>query len=194
MRCCAVFRMAIVTLLCSAMPAAFAEDAAGPFRSSAGRFEGWFPKLPTERLRAAKTAVGSVTLHSFTARQGKLTYTIAYSDWPPEIAEDAEAMLDAALKQGVRALGGELGENEKGEPAKTAIKVGPHVGREFAFGFGEPARFARMRLVLAGNRLYQVLLISEDAEPLTSPQAERFLSSFQVVEKTHKRSASDPPR
>jgi hypothetical protein len=143
-----------------------------PYTSDEGRFTVQFPagevKHDTEPINLA--GGGSSTLNEFSVEQqdGNVSYLVMYNDYPPNYANDgADAVLartrDGAVKG--KTLLSDMAINLRGVP-----------GREFT------ARDANwnytVRQFLQGKRLYQLIIVSDNAHPATQTSA--FLDSFRI--------------
>jgi hypothetical protein len=143
-----------------------------------GKFTAKFPNGPAVETKSA----GGMTLHIYLADhdKGKGGFTVIYGDLPAEVlkAPKPEQVLESA---------------EKG--LKDYFKADVKESKAATFGAKKyPARDIRAekvdvtgqwnlrgRMVLAGNRLYQVYVYGPK-DFLDSKEAEEFLSSFQITE------------
>jgi len=94
-------------------------------------------------------------------------------DYPPEMFENAdiEKMLDGARDDAVRNVGGIL-KNEK------AFDFYGNAGRELEIKVQKKATL-KVRIILIGNRLYQMMAVSESKRALKKMTPE-FFDSFKV--------------
>lgn len=143
-----------------------------------GKFTASFPSGPQSETKTA----GGLTLRVYLAdyQKGKGGFTVIYGDLPPEVlkAPKPEQVLESA---------------EKG--LKDYFKADVKEAKATTFGPKKyPARDIRAektdvtgqwnlrgKMVLAGNRLYQVYVYGPK-ELLESKEADTFLSSFQITE------------
>ncbi len=135
------------------------------------------PGTPTSSVESVSTAIGVVELHSFTLEANEFAYFVAYGDFPPAFVQnaDTEAMLDGARDGAVADVSGTL-------VSERRISVQGFPGRELwieASVSGQKG-LAQARMILVGNRFYQVL-VAGPKDGFAESEAERFLNSFQVV-------------
>jgi hypothetical protein len=144
------------------------------YASTDGRFKVQFPgpvKTETVEVPGGKDKL-KVTIDSVELRGGT-AFLVTYVDAPPEVASSpAGPRMD------------KVRDANKGQAGKVLEE------REFALGMEKyPARdvliqtptgFLRNRIVIAGSRLYQVMIRGEKAV-VTSPSADTFLASFEVT-------------
>jgi len=148
-----------------------------PFTSRNGHFTIMMPGTPASSVESVNTAIGVVDLHSFTLETNEFAYFVAYGDFPPAFVQnaDTEAMLDGARDGAVADVNGTL-------VSERRISVQGFPGRELwieATVSGQKG-LAQARMILVGNRFYQVL-VAGPKEGFVESEAERFLNTFQVV-------------
>ncbi len=57
------------------------------FSSSQGAFSVLMPGTPTEQIRTANTAFGSIDVHMYLLEQTDVAYMVAYSDYPNTVVQ-----------------------------------------------------------------------------------------------------------
>jgi hypothetical protein len=128
------------------------------------------PGTPTQATRPVNTAVGPLDNHTFSTEVTSGWYGVSYADFP-DIALDAEGVLDGARDGAVRNVNGVLRSEQR-------IALGAHPGRDLVVEV--PGRaVVRQRIYLAGHRLYQLVVVTD--QPPNSPEIERFLNSFTLL-------------
>ena len=163
--CAAVF----ITLLSSC-----AEAPWFVFKPADGSFQASFPAEPTKVIRTVDSTMGETDVTSYTATEKQQTFTVAVADYPAENIEGAgkDKFLDQARDVAVEKASGKL-QNEKPFDHKG------HPGREITISMSGGKGSYRCRMILVGNRLYQVIVAGPadeaDARPVT-----RFLDSFSL--------------
>ncbi|MCS6865080.1 MAG: hypothetical protein RMJ56_11930 [Gemmataceae bacterium] len=144
----------------------------------AGKFTA---KFPSEAKAETRTA-GGLTVHMTFADydQGKAGFMVVYSDLPTDKvkAATADQILDSGitgLKDNFRAKVTEATPTEHGAkkyPARL-IKAEKDEPRDWAM---------HGKLVLVGNRLYQVFVFGSKDFVASSTEAKQFIDSFDIVE------------
>jgi hypothetical protein len=147
------------------------------FTSKNGHFAILMPGTPKSDVDSVETLIGTVDLHSFTVETSDFAYFVAYGDFPPAFVQnaDTDAMLDGARDGALEDVRGTL-------VSERRISVQGFPGRELwieATVSGQKG-LAQARMILVGNRFYQVL-VAGPKERFAESQAERFLNTFQVV-------------
>lgn len=145
-----------------------------PYASSAGRYKVLFPgavKSETIDVKMDKADL-KVTIDSVELRAGT-SFLITYADAPDDVAKAPAGMRFDKVRDA-----------NKGEDGKILEEKELTIGDE-----KYPARdvlienasgCVRNRIVIAGTRLYQVM-IQGSKDVVTSPSADRFLASFEVT-------------
>lgn len=144
-----------------------------PYASSAGRFKVLFPGPAKTESTEVKTPTGTATVTLDAATAGGLTYLVSFVDVPDDIAQKpAGPRLDKVRDAQKGADGTVLSDKD--------LTVGDekYPGREVLIL--KPDGAIRNRIVLAGNRLYQVMLRGPK-EAVTGADADRFFASFVVT-------------
>jgi hypothetical protein len=171
-------RKLIAVLALAAFAGALAAQPKAVDTAKEGKFTAKFPTGP----RAETKTAGGLTLHIYAAdhEKGKGGFTVIYGDLPPEVlkAPKPEQVLESA-----------------GKGLKEYFKADVKESKATTFGAKKyPARDIRAektdvtgqwnlrgKLVLAGNRLYQVYVYGPK-DFLDSKAADDFLASFQITD------------
>lgn len=154
--------------------------AASEFTSQTGGFSVMTPYTLKESSQSVDTAVGKIDIHFFIAEQGGESYLVGYSDYPEAMAQasDPEKMLDSGRDGAVKNVNGTL-------VSEARITLDGHPGRELTIaakaGNGQDL-VLRGRIVLVGNRLYQVVTVALKGNE-NSSRIEDFLKSFKLLAK-----------
>jgi hypothetical protein len=165
---------ALVALAAGLAGAAAGQPEFKPYASTDGRYKAVFPgpvKTDTVEAKAdagpVKVTVDSVELLAGTS------FSVTYADAP-----------DAVAKQPPGPRFDKVRDANKGPAGKVLrekdLTLGPekHPARDVLIE--SPAGCIRNRIVIAGNRLYQVM-VRGPMDVVTSPSADRFLDSFEVT-------------
>ena len=146
-----------------------------PFASSAGRYKVLFPggvKTETSDVKTANGTTLKLTLDSVQLDDDTL-YVVTHVDAPDDVAKQpAGPRLDKVRDANKGTDGKVLAEKE------LTLGDDKHPGREVLIQ--KPNLVIRNRIVIAGNRLYQVM-IQGSKEFVTSRDADRFFDSFEVT-------------
>ena len=142
------------------------------FESAPGRYKVAFPGTPVMKHGKLRTDIGEVVSTRHTADSADATYDVTYNDYPKDgIARlSAEKLIDAARDGLVYQSKGTLAVEKPFTQGKLA-------GREHEI-VGEDGMRYRIRLLLVGNRLYQLTAM---ARPPARPDERKFFSSFQLT-------------
>ena len=145
-----------------------------PFASSAGRYKVLFPGAVKTETRDVKTDRGVLKLTLDSVEFGDdVTFVVTHIDYPEEVAKaDAAKRLDK-VRDGCKGPDGKVA-------AERAIEVGPEKLPAREVVIEKPDVVIRNRIVLAGGRMYQVM-IEGSKEFVTSRDADRFFDSFEVT-------------
>lgn len=140
-------------------------------QSAAGRYRVEFPGKPQTKSSVLPTDVGTMTLwmDGVELKRGH-AFIVMYSDVPSHIALDAQTLLS----EGLMGLGSQFPTHNV-----TEIEYDGHPGREayYTADRGNLVMHGRVRLILAGRRLYQVHFVGKEGTE-QHPDVERFLNSF----------------
>ena len=145
-----------------------------PFASADGRYKTIFPgavKTETTDVKA-KDATLKLTLDSFELSEGVL-FLVTYIDVPDDVAKSAPGPRLDKVRDGNKGTDGKIHSDK--ELTLGADKL---PGRDLLIE--KPAFFIRNRVVLADNRLYQVM-VQGSKEFVTSKEVDRFFDSFEVT-------------
>jgi hypothetical protein len=150
-------------------------DTGGDWRIITPQDGGFSIELPGEPVAGTQSRpVGADTMEikTFTLSTEKESYTITYSDFPPEaIQSDANTMLEGALG-GVSAQGTLV--NHK----TITVDGSPGIEGEFEVpGIG----YSWYKGVFVGERLYQLIFIAQNKD-VSAQDARRFLDSFKLTQ------------
>src|SRR5579885_1480755 len=171
-------------------------DEPEPYVSPEGGYRFRFPAEPKLAERTDKTPSGPVVIHAAACESpdGSTAYLVTYFDVPPKDVKAAgpDALLDRSVDGFAKSSGWRV-------TGKRPIKLGEYPGREVvgevkAAGAPEVG-YGRSRLCLAGNRLYQVMLIGPKSKADPAEFA-KILDTFEVRPGARKvgRSAAAPTR
>lgn len=158
---------------------ASSEEAVAPaveeFKSEAGKFTINFKEKPTEQEQDVPTAKGDVKMYLFILEEDRTkAYMVAYCDYTDEMLQGAthEEILQNS-KEGV------VG---KFEAKVTDEKVGKFQGNDAVdFTASGPKYHTAYKLILAGNRLFQVSILQEGS-PVSQADIDTFIGSFKITE------------
>lgn len=141
--------------------------------SKRGGFRAQFPGEPREGRKTIRTDIGEVVSTRYTITDGNnVTYDILYNDYPKAgVAKIAPQKLLEGARDGL------LSQTKGRLDVDKRITLGNIPGREGEIATKEGTRY-RFRLLWAGNRMYQVLVITRGRP---GPDAQRFLDSFQIL-------------
>jgi hypothetical protein len=168
----------IVILLLSSLVLGFQEAEAWPtFNSPEGRFSVVMPTKPRVEVKDVDSAVGKLTLYSYSSSTAAVFLLVSFGDYPKEPADAAhkEDVLDGVRDGVLKGLGAELLSEER-------ITIGINPGRAFvAKKTDKDSELVfHWRVFLVGRRLYQlgVVMQKQNAE---TPDTTKFLKSFQLT-------------
>jgi hypothetical protein len=167
-----------VLLVCALLLGACAAAATPQaFKNDAGKFTVVAPVEMKESSQSVDTAVGKVDIYMFAGDGGNISYIIAYSDYPPAVANaDVQSVLDGARNGAVSNSNGTL-------TGETKITLDGYPGREFTMDTKDSTGrdiTAKARIYLVGVRLYQVLSMAVKGDALIS-NMDPFLNSFALL-------------
>jgi hypothetical protein len=133
--------------------------------------------LSTQKIKVQDEAI-EIKFYQFVSKTDPVTvYQVTYNDFPEAAVKGLPAgkRLDLA-QQGLLA-------NSKGKLEGKAIPAkvkGADADREILVELPEGSGFARIVLVVAKNRLYQVM-ISGSKDQVMSEDADKFIKSFKLL-------------
>ena len=157
-------------------------SAKAPYTSKPGNYRVDMPGTPKEIDRKIPSPLGGdLEMHGAMASDSaNVAYSVLYCDYPEGIArsERLDAVLDAVASGFIRGSGfTEL------ETKKSTLYGYP--GRELSFQANSPSGakgLGRSRIFLAGNRLFQVVIVGPEANA-TAEVAKAYFDSFALLEK-----------
>jgi hypothetical protein len=144
------------------------------FASSAGRYKVLFPGAVKTEAQDLKTDRGPLKLTIDSVEFGdEAVFCVTFLDYPEEAAKSDPVKRLDKIRDGNKGAKGKV-------LTEKAVTVGPekYPGREVLIE--KPDAVVRNRIVLAGPRLYQVMIEGPKAF-VTSADADRFFDSFQVT-------------
>jgi hypothetical protein len=170
-------RYLIVTTTLVLIPVAGHADEWKTYSSKEGGFSVLIPGKPQEQTQQVKAPDGKLTVHLVvSALDRDRVVFVSYSDVPAKAIEGKqEAFLDGTVKGNVNSLKGKLVTEKKIEVGK---KKRP--GREILLELTEKKQY-RSRIVLAGNRLFQVVALGSEGF-VKGKEVEQYLNSFKLAE------------
>jgi hypothetical protein len=145
-----------------------------PFASSEGRYKVLFPGAVKSEMQELKTDRGPQKLTIDSVELGDdAVFCVTFLDVPEEATKtDPRKRLDK-IRDGCKGANGKtLSEKD------VTVGTEKFPGREVLIE--KPDAVIRNRIVLAGTRMYQVM-IEGPRSFVTSPDADRFFDSFQVT-------------
>jgi hypothetical protein len=145
-----------------------------PFASAAGRYKVQFPgevKSETTDIKSGKERL-KLTLDTVELK-GDTVFLVSYVDSPDAVAKTPPGPRLDKVRDGNKGEGGKV-------LADTPIEVGAekYPGRDILLE--TPGGYIRNRAVIAGNRLYQIM-VQGTKEVVTSASADKFLASFEIT-------------
>ncbi|HJZ56157.1 MAG TPA: hypothetical protein VKE74_14415 [Gemmataceae bacterium] len=154
-----------------------ARDDAEPilFAPKGGKFSVVFPGKPREEKKTLKTALGDAKLYQAGYVSKDQNYFGAgYTVLPVEIPEEQQQTLFDGVFSGIAGKDGEVRSKKESKFGKQKLPM-----REALIERDE--KFIKVRLVLDGDRLYQVLVMGTE-DFVKSKEATAFLNSFKITE------------
>ena len=146
------------------------------FASGDGRYKVQFPgtvKTATTDVPAGKDTL-KLTLDAVELKGG-ITFMVSYVDASEEVAKKPAGPRFDKIRDAVK---GEKGSVVSEKDAEAALGEEKFPAREVLLE--TPNGFIRNRMVIAGRRLYQVM-VQGSKEAVTSPSADKFLGSFEIT-------------
>ena len=145
------------------------------FTSNDGKFSIKFKVSPQESTKDVDTEIGAVKMYMFMHEESVTkAYMVAYCDYPSELIKqsDAKKLLDGSKEGVVGQFKAEI----------TEEKWSKFQGNESCdFTASGPQYHTAYKLVLAGNRLYQVGIL-QDGGPVSDDDMDMFIGSFKITE------------
>jgi hypothetical protein len=166
--CTVLVVISMLLAACSATPV---------YTSDAGKFSVAIPAPLTEKVQSVSTLAGNIDQYLFTTTIAKITYMVAYSDYPPDsVKNDPQKVLDVAENDAVTNVNGVLLKAVK-------ITLDNNPGYEMLIestDANNQKMTTKIRMYLVSNRLYQILALANigDADfNVIDP----FLQSFKLL-------------
>jgi hypothetical protein len=144
------------------------------YASGAGRYKVMFPgdvKTETTDIQAGKDTL-KLTLDSVELK-GDTVFMVSFVDATDEVAKKPAGPRLDKVRDGNKGEGGKVLEDKE-----ITHGVDKHPGRDLLIE--TPTGYIRNRVVIAGNRLYQVMVIGSK-EVVTSASADKFIDSFEIT-------------
>ncbi|MGD0739526.1 MAG: hypothetical protein ABR957_08020 [Terracidiphilus sp.] len=164
-------RMAVVVAVLAGSVAAGAQQMQ-PYTSTGGRFTVNFPQA---EVKSSSQSIdlkggGTTTLYQFWVElaNGNVSYMVMYNDYSADYANGDPQTVLATTRDG--AVGG------KTLLSDTVISLNGVPGREFTAK--DDTWNYTVRQYLSGKRLYQMIVVSNNANPAT--QISDFMTSFKI--------------
>jgi hypothetical protein len=144
------------------------------FKPKDSSFTAQFPMEPDKAVRTVKNSLGDVDTTFYTASDGQRAFTVTVAEYPEEqVTQLGPAkFLDGARDGAVANFRGKL-DGEK------SVDVKGHPGRDLDISAGGGKGAYHCRLILVGNKLYQLIVASPSGDSKARP-VERFLESFSL--------------
>ncbi|MCA1564192.1 MAG: hypothetical protein LC803_00770 [Acidobacteria bacterium] len=167
---------------------AYDERAWKEFESTDGGFIVAFPGKPGFKVHTVQTRAGALANHTHGLDIGVAFFAASYADTPlPVPAGDKELInraLDAARDNALSGTGGQLISEEP-------INLDGYIGRSFFYS-SPNGSLTHNRSYVVGNRLYQLLIISDDYRKAPAEDrkffkglTDRFFASFKLTRKAY---------
>jgi hypothetical protein len=145
-------------------------------RSQTGAYSISMPGTPQHHEQQQPTPAGIVNTTIDMVDLGDRAYAVNYSDFPEVVlqASSVDMLLRNAQAGAMASSGGSLVEEKE-------LQFAGNPAREFSFRGTEEGKkiSARCRLILVGNRLYQLLYMGTGDIGLTG--GEQFFNSFKLL-------------
>lgn len=144
-----------------------------PYHSDEGKFSVLFPGEPEKELQQVNTSIGPLEFIMYQAGSEKIGFIVGYVDYPKQMFENVvlEKMLDGARDGAVQNVNGTL-------KYEKVLDLHGNPGRELEINVPNKAT-VKVRIILIGNRLYQVMAVSESKKALKK-NCPKFFDSFKV--------------
>ena len=147
----------------------------GLFYSETGQFFAAFPGMPVHEARDVETQAGKVRMETYVYEESvTMAYMVAYTNYPSKfvIAIGADSMLMRAEAGALQAIG------ITGEPTTEKVVVNDFPGVRYRAN--SEGRHIVSQILLAGNRLFQLTMLSDGAYPADAV-VEQFFSGFHLT-------------
>ena len=154
------------------------DDKGVVFTSEAGKFKVTMPAKPKTMTQQAPTVAGTLDVHLFIVDQKDRGFIASYTDYPKGSVTDAnrQMTLDNVRDGNAKGVKGKLASEKKITLGKKKLE-----GREVLIVLPGGSTVYRARIFLAGDRLYQVVVIGPEMFA-KSKAANAYLDSFQIDE------------
>jgi hypothetical protein len=167
---------------------AYDERAWKPLQSTQGGFVISFPGKPGFQAQTVQGLANPVVNNIHGLDIGVAFFAATYTEMPVPIAEGDKELINGALDAGRdNAVKGARGQIIS---EKSINLNGHHMGRDLVYSIDGGA-LVRTKSYLANNRLYQLMVISEDYRKSTAEDQKfyqgiinRFFDSFKLTQKT----------
>ncbi|HEX4608012.1 MAG TPA: hypothetical protein VH092_07390 [Urbifossiella sp.] len=145
-----------------------------PFASAAGRYKGIFPGAVKTETTEIKTPTGPRTLTFDSVSLGDdVRFMVTYVDPPEDVTKQPPGPRLDKVRDAAKGTDGKVVLDKD-----VVVGGGKLPGRDVLIE--KPLYAVRNRVVIAGPRLYQVL-VQGPKEFVTSRDADRFLDAFEVT-------------
>lgn len=147
------------------------------FRSPDGKFTVRLPGQPREQEQPVSTTAGAVMLRSYTVNLGSRAFLVSYADYPEKAVDATNPTL---ILNGAR--DGMLNQIRARRLSERKVRVQGNYGRSVEAdltGSGGMELRASVRIVLAKNRIYQLIAITPTAEA-GAAEVKEFLESLRI--------------
>lgn len=172
-------RQAILTLalviVTSVFISACTERKWTEYKPDDGSFVVSFPVTPTKSIKAINTVLGPMEVVTYTTSKNHLAYMVVVAEYPVDLINQADSVgiLNDARDGAVANVQGNLMSEE-------IFNLGGNPGRELKIAAVGGKGIARCKLVLVGNRLYQIIVVGP-SDKAYAPEVRQFLDSFSLA-------------
>jgi hypothetical protein len=148
------------------------------FLSEAGKFSVTLPAKPKKQTTKTPSAVGQLEVNLFLVDLNDKAFIASYTDYPKGTVTDAnrQAVLDGVRNGNVKGGKGKLASETKITVGKEKLE-----GRELLIEKADIKGFYRARILIRGDRLYQVIAIGAGDWAKTDTVT-KYLDSFELEE------------
>jgi hypothetical protein len=146
--------------------------------SKEGKFLVLLPKNPETQSSNVATALGDIKITTLSGQIKEVFYAAAYADYPAEAVKNADTdkLLDGARDGAVSNVNGKLMKE-----TKLTLGDAKYPGREILVQGPDGKFWARQRMYLVGNRLYQTIVVGSETD-VKSKTSDSFFKSFGLTE------------
>lgn len=143
--------------------------------SKEGKYAVGFPAKPTDKTTEveAPAPIGKFTLYVSSLDVKKdLAFMVIYNDYPMDVTKTSPQKILLAVRDRSRGTGvllDEMDTRDANPPTREYI-------------IEKEGNFYRSRTILAGTRLYQVVVVSRGKDGVISKPADEFIKSFEITE------------